>query len=125
MSISMIGIDYNKANVDIRAMFSFTKKNATVAMERLKKIPGIQGCVILSTCNRMELWASTKADWDGTLLEELCKIKEVFCGAKGRRGSGSSVSSDQWVKIHDPGGRPDHHTGQRCADTGERCFCDR
>ena len=47
----MIGIDYNKANVDIRAMFSFTKKNATAAMERLKKIPGIQGCVILSTCN--------------------------------------------------------------------------
>lgn len=73
----MIGIDYNKANVDIRAMFSFTKKNATAAMERLKKIPGIQGCVILSTCNRMELWASTKADWDGTLLEEICKIKEV------------------------------------------------
>lgn len=73
----MIGIDYNKANVDIRAMFSFTKKNATAAMERLKKIPGIQGCVILSTCNRMELWASTKADWNGTLLEELCKIKEV------------------------------------------------
>ena len=77
MSISMIGIDYNKANVDIRAMFSFTKKNATAAMERLKKIPGIQGCVILSTCSRMELWASTKADWNGTLLEELCKIKEV------------------------------------------------
>lgn len=73
----MIGIDYNKANVDIRAMFSFTKKNATAAMERLNKIPGIQGCVILSTCNRMELWASTKADWGGTLLEELCKIKEV------------------------------------------------
>ena len=39
----MIGIDYNKANVDIRAMFSFTKKNATAAMERLKKIPGIHG----------------------------------------------------------------------------------
>ena len=67
----MIGIDYNNANVDIRAMFSFTKKNATAAMERLNKIPGIHGCVILSTCNRMELWASTKADWDGTLLEEL------------------------------------------------------
>ena len=49
----------------------------THLMERLKKIPGIQGCVILSTCNRMELWASTKADWNGTLLEELCKIKEV------------------------------------------------
>ena len=28
MSISMIGIDYNRASVDIRAQFSFTKKNA-------------------------------------------------------------------------------------------------
>ena len=117
MSISMIGIDYNKANVDIRAMFSFTKKNATAAMERLKKIPGIQGCVILSTCNRMELWASTKADWNGTLLEELCKIKEVDPTQYG-------VSSDQRVKIHDSGGRSDHHTGQGCADASERGLCD-
>ena len=28
MSISMIGIDYSRAAVDIRAQFSFTKKNA-------------------------------------------------------------------------------------------------
>lgn len=32
MSVSMIGIDYNKANVDIRAMFSFYKEKATAAM---------------------------------------------------------------------------------------------
>ena len=36
MSISMVGIDYNKASVDIRAQFSFTKKNAAAAMEKLK-----------------------------------------------------------------------------------------
>ena len=77
MSISMIGIDHNMAPVDIRAKFAFTKKNAGEAMEKIKNQNGIYGCVILSTCNRMELWASTKADWNGTLLEELCKIKEV------------------------------------------------
>ena len=33
MSIKMLGIDYNKASVDIRALFSFTKKNAGEAME--------------------------------------------------------------------------------------------
>lgn len=77
MSICMVGIDHNKANVDIRALFSFTRKNAAAAMERWKKIPGIYGCVILSTCNRMELWASTQEGWEGSLLEELCKIKEV------------------------------------------------
>ena len=77
MSICMIGIDHNKANVDIRALFSFTKKNAAAAMERWKRIPGIDGCVVISTCNRMELWASIQEGWEGSLLEELCKLKGV------------------------------------------------
>lgn len=77
MSICMVGIDHNKANVDIRALFSFTKKNGAAAMQRWKKVPGINGCLVLSTCNRMELWASTQEDWGGDLLEELCKVKEV------------------------------------------------
>ena len=37
MSIRMLGIDHNLAPVDIRAVFSFTKKNAVAAMELLKK----------------------------------------------------------------------------------------
>lgn len=77
MSICMVGIDHNRADVDVRALFSFTKKNAAAAMEQWKKVPGLQGCVILSTCNRMELWASTAEDWDGDLLELLCINKEV------------------------------------------------
>ena len=48
----MIGIDYKKASVDVRAQFSFTKKNTVAALENLKKEPGILGCIILSTCNR-------------------------------------------------------------------------
>ena len=77
MSICMVGIDHNRADVDVRALFSFTKKNAAAAMEQWKKVPALQGCVILSTCNRMELWASTAEDWDGDLLELLCINKEV------------------------------------------------
>jgi glutamyl-tRNA reductase len=77
MSICMLGIDHNKASVDVRALFSFTKKNAAAAMEQLKKTEGILGCIILSTCNRMEIWVSTEEDWEGSLIEELCRIKEV------------------------------------------------
>ena len=76
MSISMIGIDYKKASVDVRAQFSFTKKNTVGAQENLKKEPGILGCIILSTCNRMEIWASTGEDWQGSLYEFLCREKE-------------------------------------------------
>ena len=72
----MIGIDYKKASVDVRAQFSFTKKNTVAALENLKKEPGILGCIILSTCNRMEIWASTGEDWKGSLYEFLCREKE-------------------------------------------------
>ena len=75
MSISMVGIDYNKASVDIRAQFSFTKKNAAAAMEKLKEAPGILGCIILSTCNRMEIWASTQEEWESSLFDFLCEEK--------------------------------------------------
>lgn len=72
----MIGIDYNMASVDIRAGFSFTKKNAAAAMERLRKEQGVLGCIILSTCNRMEVWVSTQEEWQGSLYEFLCREKE-------------------------------------------------
>lgn len=77
MSISMIGIDHNMAPVDIRALFAFTKKNAGEAMERLKEMPGIYGCIILSTCNRLEIWASTDDEVCPSLYEDLCRLKGI------------------------------------------------
>ena len=77
MSISMIGIDHSKASVDIRAKFSFTKKRAIEAMKKLKEEHGILGCIILSTCNRMEVWVSTQDDEEISLYDFLCKEKEV------------------------------------------------
>ena len=80
MGISMIGIDYNRASVDVRVGFSFTKKNAATAMERLKSEQGVLGCIILSTCNRMEIWASAQEEWQGSLYEFLCREKEKVPG---------------------------------------------
>ena len=77
MSVSMIGIDFNKASDDIRSKFSFTKKNAVISMERLKEVKGILGCVILSTCNRMEIWVSKKDNADINLYKFLCNEKKI------------------------------------------------
>lgn len=84
MSIRMIGIDYHLADVDIRAVFSFTKKSAAEAMEKLIQKPGIRGSVILSTCNRMEFWASLDKTYEGSLLDELCGLKGVHTEEYGR-----------------------------------------
>ncbi len=77
MSIQMTGIDHNLAGIDVRTVFSFTKKKMEEALGYLKEVPGIDGCVILSTCNRMELWASTSEEFKGSLIELLGKIKNV------------------------------------------------
>ena len=116
MSISMIGIDHSRASVDVRARFSFTKKNAVSAMERLKEDRDILGCIILSTCNRMEIWASVQEDWEGSLLSFLCREK----GRKG--GCGASVLSDQRPEIPDSGGGPDHYPGEGRTDSFQGCL---
>ena len=77
MTISMIGIDHGRAPVDIRALFAFTKKNAGEAMEKLKHTAGVHGCVILSTCNRLEIWASHEEDQELSLYQCLCRLKGV------------------------------------------------
>lgn len=77
MGIQMIGIDHNVAEIDIRTIFSFTKKSMAEALEHLKKTKGIEGCVILSTCNRMELWVSTNEEFELDLYALLCEIREV------------------------------------------------
>ena len=77
MSISMIGIDHSMAPIDIRALFAFTRKNAGEAMEKIKEQPGINGCIILSTCNRLEVWASVDEETEISLYEELCRLKKI------------------------------------------------
>ena len=61
----------------IRAKFAFTKKNAGEAMEKIKNQNGIYGCVILSTCNRLEVWASVDDEVDVCLYDCLCRIKGI------------------------------------------------
>lgn len=72
MGIETIGIDHNTANIDIRTHFSCTKKYTETFLAYLKQTPGIEGCVLLSTCNRMEVWASVSDRWTGDLYRIFC-----------------------------------------------------
>ncbi len=72
MSIRMIGTDHSLAGVEIREKFSFTGRQAEALMEEWKAREGEYGIVLLSTCNRMEIYINTeeeKADYCGLLCE--------------------------------------------------------
>ncbi len=54
--ILLIGISYKTASVDYREKFSFSKETVPHALKFIKKIDGVNECVVLSTCNRTELY---------------------------------------------------------------------
>ncbi|MEG0919012.1 MAG: glutamyl-tRNA reductase [Anaerovoracaceae bacterium] len=76
MEFKMVGIDHSIASLDVREKFAFTTSEAIEAMKEINTIDGVNGCLILSTCNRTELWISGDK---GCINpdEVLCNIKNV------------------------------------------------
>lgn len=90
MSVQMIGMDHSLAGIEVREKFSFTKKQAGELMEKWKGCPGVYGIVLLSTCNRVEIYVnSEKEDLDlcGMLCEEKwadrAEYGSLFCVREG------------------------------------------
>jgi len=55
--IVVVGLSHRTAPVEVRERLSFTGNSLREALKRLKDCPTIQGCAILSTCNRTEVYA--------------------------------------------------------------------
>ena len=62
MHIIMAGLDHSLASVALREKFSFTKTAVADAVAEFARKPGVQGAVLLSTCNRTELYLSLEDD---------------------------------------------------------------
>lgn len=82
MPIVMAGIDHNRADLDVRSRFSFTRKMIEDAFTWLKRHYAVDGSVIISTCNRMEIWLST-GDESLSPVAVLCRFMQVDCGEYG------------------------------------------
>ena len=59
--LSVLTINHNNSEISFLEKFSFNKENLEMALISLKKIPGIDECMILSTCNRVELYVSSES----------------------------------------------------------------
>lgn len=94
MEIQMIGIDHENASIEQREAFAFTKNQAKRAMKRWKETGAFKGCLLLSTCNRTELWASTEEETDlfPFLCEEKGKDPEEFGKLLVRRDGSEAIT---------------------------------
>ncbi|GAW93601.1 glutamyl-tRNA reductase [Calderihabitans maritimus] len=59
MFILTVGLNHKTAPVEVREKLAFSEESLPEALAELKEQPQIEGCVILSTCNRTELYAAT------------------------------------------------------------------
>jgi glutamyl-tRNA reductase len=57
MAIVVLGLNHKTAPVEVRERLHFPEKDLPGSLARLGALPGVEECLILSTCNRVELYA--------------------------------------------------------------------
>ena len=69
MKFYNVGLSYKKADVAMRSKFSVTKENQVKLLKAINK-KGSEGVLILSTCNRVEIFGFAQHPFE--LISELC-----------------------------------------------------
>ncbi|MTV48479.1 glutamyl-tRNA reductase [Heliobacillus mobilis] len=59
MFIFVVGLNHKSAPVEVREKLSFTEAQLSEALHKLQGMAGIEGCCILSTCNRTEIYGAS------------------------------------------------------------------
>jgi glutamyl-tRNA reductase len=66
MDILVIGLNHKTAAVEIREKVAFDGPKLDEAVTRLKEIPDVKENIVLSTCNRVEIYAGVSDRDRGT-----------------------------------------------------------
>lgn len=60
MVLAVLGLNHKTVSVDIREKFSISEESAREGLLHLSEQTGIKEAVVLSTCNRTEIYAVLK-----------------------------------------------------------------
>ncbi len=79
MHFVVVGLNYKTAVVEVREKLFFQKDELFTALSKLTEYSSVQACVILSTCNRVEVYASVDKINEGidNIINFLCKFKNI------------------------------------------------
>jgi len=66
MSVVVVGLSHKTAVTECRAKFTFPEQTIQAALGKLVTYPGVNESLIVSTCNRVEIYASVKDAAEGT-----------------------------------------------------------
>ncbi|HEX9058698.1 MAG TPA: glutamyl-tRNA reductase [Clostridia bacterium] len=77
MNILVIGVNYKLTPLETREKFSFQKSEIVSSLLRLKELGGVDECVLLSTCNRTEVYIYSENPYfdSGIIEKRICELK--------------------------------------------------
>ena len=77
MSLLAIGVNHNTAPVDLREKVAFGPEKLAPALQQLKDHEAVNGSVIVSTCNRTEVYCDVKQGSRNKLIDWLSHFHQV------------------------------------------------
>jgi len=100
MNIVAVGMSHKTVPIEIREKYSFKEEDLPEALKALKNIEEVLECAILSTCNRVEIYALT-------LIDDVEKIKDFLF----KKDNSSELPIDKiqsYIYIHKNGKAVEH-----------------
>lgn len=77
MTLLALGINHKTASVDLRERVAFSPDKLTKALQQLEAHPEVTSSVIVSTCNRTELYCDVTQTGPGILIDWLTQFHEI------------------------------------------------
>lgn len=77
MHLALLGLNHKSAPVELREKLSIPKDQLPKALSRLESRKNVSECLILSTCNRTEVYACTRSRADDVAITNFIS---KFCG---------------------------------------------
>jgi glutamyl-tRNA reductase len=78
MYLVAVGINHHTAPVEVREKLAFGKTGLEAAVEDLRRLAVLKGFVVVSTCNRTEIYAAV-----GQIQEGLAAVSDFLCRKAG------------------------------------------
>lgn len=94
MSLIVIGLNHRTSPVEIRERFAYGEHAIPVALQSLRSIGWVDEAVILSTCNRVEIYVAASGDV-ATIIGEL---RDFLLADRGLNGEGARLA-DFYVHV--------------------------
>lgn len=69
MNLFVVGINHKTAPLDLRERLSFSQEDCARFLEELKELPEMEEAMVLSTCNRVELYGLAVPESEASLVQ--------------------------------------------------------